>query len=989
MTFNPNTISSIAAWIDAETGVNGSSDGAINGIVNQASPIASPTGPTGVSGTTGPTGVSGTTGPTGVSGTTGPTGPTGVSGTTGPTGVSGTTGPTGPTGVSGTTGPTGTGTGSFPTNPIPNFPVSSSFTIPFTSGGLKTSPVSGQTFQYWVYVPKGYDITHNTPMKLFCWGGGCGHQSQSDIDMVSLETLGQTQNYIAIAMGWQEGNCWDVNNDRQPYLDAIANMKTHFNINPNTVVMGGYSSGGDIGYRVIFENSLDFASILAENTDPFRDTGSTQTALLGAAKWKFNIAHLAHIEDTTYPLTTVEASWQALQNAGWVLNGNLTEFTQHGTHWDNPGAVENGFTVAGTAADLQTFLLPLLNTAGWALPNTGTTTGPTGVSGTTGPTGITGPTGVSGITGPTGTTGPTGPTGATGPTGPIVGFPAAQRTGTNLAGLESATYDQYSVSSGPSTGSYPVYSTTLLNFLQSEGIGVARITVAWEALQSSLGGSVPASTSGNYGAYWNNLVNTVKGLLTRGISVIVEPWGYNASIGDTDITYRGAAFSAANFGAFWGPFAAAINAATGNDNGVAFGLMNEPHTQSNGPSGGVGVSLANWFADAQAAITAIRATGATNLILVPGMSYTDSASFISNGSAAQFLTLNDPLKNTAVSVHNYDGLGSSSTTALRDATSALVSWARTNNLKVHLGEIAIDDGAPTGSATTAAAQWADWTAFVKANSDVVLGWCWWATGASGWWDNGDSSNGSHWGLTQSGSDNTPSVYMNLIKSSLEGNTSPTTARIIHGATSSNNFSGTSPHRPVWRTFAGSGAPYGFDNGTKHSISFEGTPDFLTTNSAISLPNGVSYWGVIKYSSTHTGVNNTQNCPLTLFGDWNTNTSTSQVGFSAGELKLRCNVNGAWKSYNSHIQSLNDGKMHCIAVTHDPSGAVHFWIDGKETDWWSGVVYNPNTKFSIVGSGYNKQDPFLGQAAELMVFNGVLAASDITNLYNRAILTWQN
>lgn len=899
-TFNPNSINSIVAWIDAETGVNGTDNGAINSIINQANSISS---------------------------TPPPPPPPPPSNST------------------------------FPTAPIANFPKASVFTVSFTSNGVATSPTSGQAFQYWIYVPSSYDSTHSTPTTMFVWLHGCGGQAQFDIDMVSPGTNGGNQNWISVAIGFEENNCWDTTNDRQPILDAIANVKTHFNINPKTVMLGGYSSGGDIGYRLIFENSNNFAGILAENTDPFRDTGATQAALLAAASWKFNIAHLAHLEDTTYPIATVQTSWQTLINAGWTLNSNLFEFTQHGTHYDNAGAVVNGITVAGTAADLQNILLPLLNN-NW-------TEGKSAVV-------------------------PSPPSPLPPPTPPPTtsGLISQLRTGTNLVGLESATYDQYSASSGPPTGNYPVFSSTLLNWLQSDGVGVARITVAWEALQSSLNGSVPASTSGNYGAYWNNLIATVKGLLSRGIAVIIEPWGYNSAIGDTDICYRGAAFTPAQFAGFWGPFAAAVNVATNNDQFVGFGLMNEPHLASDGPSGSVGTTLTNWFACAQAAITAIRNTGATNAILVPGMNYTDSNSFVSNGSAAAFLQLTDPANNLAVSVHNYNGLGSSSATILIDSISSLVSWAQTNKVKVHIGEMAIDAGSPTSSYSTAQTQWANWDNYLKTNSTNLLGFCWWATGSSGWWDNGDSSAGMHWGLAQSGTDNQPSVYMNLIKSSLTGNNG-VAAELIHATTSINNFVATYPNRPVWRTSA-SGSSYGFDNGTKHSISFEGSPDFLTTQTSIALPNGVSYWAVVKYSSTHQSVNYTQDCPLTLCGDYNSTTSMSQFGFTSQYMKLRYKVNGTWTSYNSwHNGTLNDGKMHCIACTHDLLGNVHFYVNGILKDSYSGITYNPNIYLSIVGSGYNKNDPFIGQVAEMMVFNGALSASDITNLTNRAITLWVN
>ncbi len=151
-------------------------------------------------------------------------------------------------------------------------------------------------------------------------------------------------------------------------------------------------------------------------------------------------------------------------------------------------------------------------------------------------------------------------------------------------------------------------------------------------------------------------------MLARRIYVCLAPWQYNAASNDTDIVYDGAPFASADFADFWGKFAAAVNSATGDDMRVAFDLINEPHThaESGNKVGDIGISLADWFACAQAAVTAIRAAGATNTILVPGMAYTAASSFTTNGSATEWLTLADPQNNIAVTVHCYTGLGSAS-----------------------------------------------------------------------------------------------------------------------------------------------------------------------------------------------------------------------------------------------------------------------------------------------------------------------------------------
>ena len=52
-----------------------------------------------------------------------------------------------------------------------------------------------------------------------------------------------------------------------------------------------------------------------------------------------------------------------------------------------------------------------------------------------------------------------------------------------------------------------------------------------------------------------------------------------------------------------------------------------------------------------------------------------------------------------------------------------------------------DDGHPALDA------WRDFIAYANANTDVLLGWTWWAAGAPGWWDDPDSHDGGHYALT--------------------------------------------------------------------------------------------------------------------------------------------------------------------------------------------------------------------------------------------------
>jgi Ca2+-binding RTX toxin-like protein len=220
--------------------------------------------------------------------------------------------------------------------------------------------LSSSESNYWVYVPNSYDETHATPTTLFVWLHGCGGQSSGDIYTVSP---GGSQDWISLAVGGKDGQCWDPNNDQSKVLAAIADVKTHFNTNPRRVLLGGYDSGGDLAYRSAFYNANSFAGVLVVNSSPFRDTGSSQADSLAAASWKFHVVHLAHLQDTSFPIAGVRNETDAMVAAGFPL----TRVEVDGGHYDDDGATENGHPVPGTNHDIATYLLSHIDD-GWLSP---------------------------------------------------------------------------------------------------------------------------------------------------------------------------------------------------------------------------------------------------------------------------------------------------------------------------------------------------------------------------------------------------------------------------------------------------------------------------------------------------------------------------------------------------------------------------------------------------------------------------------------------
>jgi hypothetical protein len=233
---------------------------------------------------------------------------------------------------------------------------------PTTGSSVPTAPIAytaNRSFAlstYWIQVPSAYDRTHATPTQLLVWLHGCGGYGRWDIDNVAPAS---TDPYIAISVGGREGDCWDVGADQAKVLAAIADVETHFNIDKRRIVLAGYSSGGDLTYRTAFYHARVFSGVLVENSTPFRDTGSSSSASIAAAAWKFPVVQLAHTGDTTYPIAQVRSETTTLRNAGFPV----TLVERPGTHYDNPSS-----GVPGTDADARTYLLPHLGD-GWLAPS--------------------------------------------------------------------------------------------------------------------------------------------------------------------------------------------------------------------------------------------------------------------------------------------------------------------------------------------------------------------------------------------------------------------------------------------------------------------------------------------------------------------------------------------------------------------------------------------------------------------------------------------
>jgi endoglucanase len=316
--------------------------------------------------------------------------------------------------------------------------------------------------------------------------------------------------------------------------------------------------------------------------------------------------------------------------------------------------------------------------------------------------------------------------------------------GTNLVGMEQyyAAYDQVT---GPVAGNnYPVFDTRNVDYFAGKGITTLRFLFSWEAMQSQLFGTIPAANAGNYKDYFDNYKRIVDyATNVKGMQVIVEPWQANPDGGAGGPRWRGdlvgsVAVPTTAWSDFWTKMAGIFAA----NPRVAFGLVNEPNN----------MSTMGWWAIAQAGVTAIRSSGATQRIYIPGNGYSAASTWTSGNyfndpdavkrsNAYGWLHANggtpifDPLNNIAAEVHTYlddaqGGLddGITSVTAAREHLTPAIDEGRLRGYKIYLGELGMYASNPI-----APAAWADFISYFEANADEFAGFTWWAGGDPVFW----------------------------------------------------------------------------------------------------------------------------------------------------------------------------------------------------------------------------------------------------------------
>ncbi|NJC02579.1 endoglucanase [Xanthomonas sp. 3272] len=282
--------------------------------------------------------------------------------------------------------------------------------------------------------------------------------------------------------------------------------------------------------------------------------------------------------------------------------------------------------------------------------------------------------------------------------------------GVNLSGAEFAS----SKKPGVLNKDYMYASASDYTYFAGVGMNTIRLPVLWERLQPSARGELDPTQL----ALVQQAVARAK---AAGMYLVLDIHNYGKYYG---YKIGGDEVPIATFADLWRRLALAFP----SDNAVILGLMNEPN----------GVSASAWAATAQAGINAIRATGANNLILVPGALWTGAHSWYSPtndgySNATALVSIYDPLNRYAFEVHQYLDADSSGTTNVCVSATigverlrSFTEWLRTNHRRGFLGEFGTANNPVCNEALRGMLR------YIDANADVWSGWTWWAAGS--WWN---------------------------------------------------------------------------------------------------------------------------------------------------------------------------------------------------------------------------------------------------------------
>jgi len=270
-----------------------------------------------------------------------------------------------------------------------------------------------------------------------------------------------------------------------------------------------------------------------------------------------------------------------------------------------------------------------------------------------------------------------------------------------------------------------INKSTVDIFVDQEKINFFRVTFLMERMVPVKFG-LGARFNETYFSEYADAINHIT--VTKGAYALIDPHNYMRYNDPSSQPNTGSvignssdptAATTKQFGEFWHELARRF----ATNPKVVFGINNEPHDMP------TDLILRN----NQAAIDGIRQAGAPQLILAPGNGFTGGHAWTQTSGAAgdapssEFMNmLKDPLKNTAIDVHEYldvdfSGSHDECTQPGPSNLAPLTAWLQQNNLKAVVSEFG-------GGNNQNCFQFIDDMLTYLTANDVYIGWAIWAAG---------------------------------------------------------------------------------------------------------------------------------------------------------------------------------------------------------------------------------------------------------------------
>jgi endoglucanase len=284
----------------------------------------------------------------------------------------------------------------------------------------------------------------------------------------------------------------------------------------------------------------------------------------------------------------------------------------------------------------------------------------------------------------------------------------------------------------------------MIPYYLRKGMNTIRLPLRWEELQRTLSSTSRAVLTGSQvvatfePSELAELKLSVSTLTNAGFTVLIDIHNYGTYTNASEVASSrgGDRLGSANvpnvaFENLWIGLASLY----ANNPNVVFDIMNEPNTPPDPPGKPAGYE---WYLAAQAAVTGIRSIGANNLILICGNQFANPESFTLGGWSDPLKNIQDPANNFAFEVHEYPdnayGTGNTCTTgaagSIQVAMNALqtfVNWAKQYKARGFLGEFSA--GTEVTTDPNCESGIGQMLTFLQRNSNIFIGWTYWAAGA--------------------------------------------------------------------------------------------------------------------------------------------------------------------------------------------------------------------------------------------------------------------